>query len=53
MAAVVYFLGFTPAPGQIVLVPASVIAQHSRAEQIAAQLCARQLKIRWRIKKDK
>lgn len=48
-AAIVHFLGYLPAPGAVVAIPASQLAHYSRVELAAAKLCARRYRINWRI----
>jgi hypothetical protein len=52
LAAIVGVLGFTPARGAVVDVPAAVVAQHSRLEVAYAKACARRFGIHWRIVKE-
>lgn len=52
-AAIVAALGTMPPPGTVISVPASAVAEKSRAEISHAKACARRYGIRWRIVEDR
>lgn len=53
IAVIVSVLGYQPAPGETVLVPRSLVNQHTRIERAKAKLCARLHGIKWKIDESK
>lgn len=49
VAAIIAALGSMPPPGTVISVPASAVAEKSRAEISHAKACARRYGIKWRI----
>jgi hypothetical protein len=49
VATIIYFLGYMPPPGTLIIVPKSQASQLTAKQIRAARNCAARFEIKWRI----